>query len=108
MDADGRVAITELVAFAVENFAVIQPHVGPLLDRLVTAAGGASLQAVEELFWPELGAPSELAPALAALEARALLDTDVYQQRVVMHPTVRRYLVQNAALLGEEWERHHA
>ncbi len=108
VDADGRVAITELVAFAVENFAVIQPHVGPLLDRLVTAAGGASLQAVEELFWPELGAPSELAPALAALEARALLDTDVYQQRVVMHPTVRRYLVQNAALLGEEWERHHA
>jgi tetratricopeptide (TPR) repeat protein len=108
VDADGLVATTELVAFAVENFAALQPHVGPLLDRLVTAAGGASLRAVEELFWPELGAPSELAPALAALQARALLDTDTYQQRVVMHPTVRRYLVQNAALLGEEWERHHA
>jgi tetratricopeptide (TPR) repeat protein len=25
-----------------------------------------------------------------------------------MHPTVRRYLDQNAALLGEEWERRHA
>ncbi len=45
---------------------------------------------------------------LAQLEARALLDRDPYQQRVVMHPTVRRYLDENAALLGEEWERRHA
>jgi tetratricopeptide (TPR) repeat protein len=45
---------------------------------------------------------------LAALEAHALLDRDRYQQRVVMHPTVRRYLDQNAALLGEDWERRHA
>lgn len=108
VQADGRIATTELVAFAVENFAMLQPHVGPLLDRLVTAAGGASLVALEELFWPGLGTTEELAPTLLALEARALLDSDVYQQRVVMHPTVRRYLVENAALLGEEWERRHA
>ena len=105
---DGRIATPELVAFAVENFAVMQPHAGPLLDRLVTAAGGASLVALEELFWPDLGAPAELEPTLMGLEARALLDHDLYQQRLVMHPTVRHYLNQNAALLGEDWERRHA
>ena len=105
---DGRIATPELVALAVENFAAVQPHVGPLLDRLVTAAGGASLTALEELFWPDLGAPAELEPTLVALEARALVDRDRYQQRVVMHPTMRRYLDQNIALLGEDWERRHA
>ncbi|MCC6453404.1 MAG: tetratricopeptide repeat protein [Caldilineaceae bacterium] len=105
---DGRCSTPELVAFAAENFAAIQPHAGPLLDRLVTAAGGASLAALEELFWPGLGAPAELEPTVAALEARALLDRDIYQQRLVMHPTLRRYLDQNAAILGEDWERRHA
>ena len=105
---DGRIDTPELVAFAVENFAVLQPNVGPLLDRLVTAAGGASLTALQELFWPDLGAPAELEPTLMALEAHALLDRDREQQRVVMHPTVRRYLGENAALLGEDWERLHA
>jgi tetratricopeptide (TPR) repeat protein len=108
MQPDGLIVTAELVAFAVESFAVLQSHAGPLLDRLVTAAGGASLVALEELFWPDLGAPAELEPTLAALEARALLDRDRYQDRVVMHPTVRRYLDQNAALLGEDWERRHA
>ena len=108
LQPDGRIATAELVAFAVENFAALQPHAGPLLDRMVTAAGGASLTALEELFWPDLGAPAELEGILNALEARALLDRDRYQQRVVMHPTVRRYLDQNAALLGEDWERSHA
>jgi tetratricopeptide (TPR) repeat protein len=108
VQSDGLINTGEVVAFAVENFAAIQPNAGPLLNRLVTAAGGASLVALEELFWPDLGAPTELEPTLAALEARALLDRDPYQQRVVMHPTVRRYLEQNAALLGEDWERRHA
>jgi tetratricopeptide (TPR) repeat protein len=105
---DGRIATPELVAFAVESFAAIQPHAGPLLDRLVSASGGASLAALEELFWPDLGAPAELEPTLTALEERALLDRDLYAQRVVMHPTVRHYLDQNVALLGEDWERRHA
>ena len=108
VQSDGRLATAELVAFAVENFAVLQPNVGPLLDRLVTAAGGASLVALQELFWPDLGAPAELEPTVVALEERALLDRDRDQQRVVMHPTVRRYLGENAALLGEDWERRHA
>lgn len=107
-EADGRVAPVDLVGFAVENFAALQPHAGPLLDRMATAAGGASLQALEELFWPDLGAPAELEQTLTALETHALLDRDLYHQRVVMHPTVRRYLDQNTALLGEEWERRHA
>jgi hypothetical protein len=105
---DGRIATPELVAFAVENFATVQPHAGPLLDRLVTAAGGASLIALQELFWPDLGSPGELEPILGALEMRALLERDPYQQRVIMHPIVRRYLEQNAVLLGEDWERRHA
>ncbi|HXF63103.1 MAG TPA: tetratricopeptide repeat protein, partial [Caldilineaceae bacterium] len=106
--ADGRLATADLVAFAAENFAVIQPQAGPLLDRLVSAAGGASLAALRELFWLDLGSPAELDEVLAALEAHALLERDPFQQRVVMHPIVRGYLEQNVVMLGEEWERRHA
>jgi tetratricopeptide (TPR) repeat protein len=105
---DGMAAPVDLVAFAVENFSALEPQAGPLLDRLVTAAGGASLRALRDLFWADLGDEAELARLLTALEERALLDRDPYQQRVVMHPTMRRYLSQNAAILGEEWERRHA
>lgn len=108
LQADGRVATSELVAFAVENFAALQPHAGPLLNRLATAAGGASLVALQELFWPDLDSPAALEPLLSNLEMRALLERDPYQQRVIMHPIVRRYLEQNAILLGEDWERGHA
>jgi tetratricopeptide (TPR) repeat protein len=105
---DGRAATADLVAFAAENFAVLQPQAGPLLDRLVTAAGGASLTALRELFWVDLGAPNELEEVLAALVARALLEWDNFQLRVVMHPIVRGYMEQNVVMLGEEWERRHA
>lgn len=107
-NADGRVSVPDVAAFAVENFAAIQPQVGPLLDRLVTAAGGASLSALRELFWVDLGTPAELNQVIAGLEERALLDHDPFQQRVIMHPMVRTYLEQNVAMLGEEWERRHA
>ncbi len=43
MQSDGAADTTDLVAFAVESFAALAPQAGPLLDRLVTAAGGASL-----------------------------------------------------------------
>ena len=58
--ADGAVGAEELAAFAVENFASIHPEAGPLLNRLVSAAGGASLAAMRELFWSGLGTPREL------------------------------------------------
>lgn len=105
---DGGIAQADLVAFAVENFAAIQPQAGPLLDRLVTAAGGATLTAVEELFWSGLGGSRDLHAVVDGLVARALLDQDLYQQRVVMHPMVRQYMDQNVAMLGEDWERRHA
>lgn len=106
--SDGRISTPEVVAFAVENYAALQPQVGPLLDRLVTAAGGASLTALAELFWVDLGTPAELAQVVAGLDGRALLDHDPFQQRVIMHPMVRTYLDQNVAMLGEDWERRHA
>ncbi|MCB0080563.1 MAG: tetratricopeptide repeat protein, partial [Caldilineaceae bacterium] len=94
-----------LVGFAVENLAVAYPEVGPLLDRLVSAAGGASMAALHELFGVDLG-PS-LDEALQQLQDRALLERDRFQGRVVMHPVVRRYLSENATMLGEEWDRSH-
>ncbi len=42
------------------------------------------------------------------MTARGLLESDDYRQRAVIHPVVRRYLEDNAALLGEEWRRRHA
>ena len=107
-DAQGMVEVKNLVAFAVENFAVFNPQIGPLLERLVSAAGGASLTALRELFWQDLGTATELEESITALSARGLLDYDLYRQRVVLHPLIRNYLEQNAVMLGEEWERSHA
>ena len=105
---DGTAPARELVAFAVESHASLRPQAGPLLDRLVSAAGGATLTAVGDLFWKGLGTSDELDALLAALRDRALLDIDTYEKRVVMHPLVRSYVEQNAVLLGETWDRLHA
>ncbi len=107
-DEQGAVHASDLVAFAVENFAVFNPQVGPLMGRLVSAAGGASVRALHELFWEDLGTASELDATLQALLDRGLIEHDPYRQRIVLHPLIRAYLNQNAIMLGEEWERTHA
>ncbi|MCX6050611.1 MAG: tetratricopeptide repeat protein [Chloroflexi bacterium] len=107
-DERGLVRAHNLAAFAVENFAIFNPQVGPLLERLVSAAGGASLTALRELFWADLGTPTELDQTLAALAGRGLLELDPFHQRVLMHPVIRAYLEQSSLMLGEEWERIHA
>lgn len=107
-DSTRALPVRNLVAFAVENFAVFNPQIGPLLERLVSASGGASLSALRELFWHDLGTVSELEQSITALSERGLIEYDLYRQRVVLHPLVRSYLEQNAIMLGEEWERSHA
>jgi len=107
-EAGGAAQVGNLVAFAVENFAVFNPQIGPLLERLVSAAGGASLTALHELFWDDLGTATELDQSIAALAERGLIEYDLYRQRVVLHPLIRSYLEQNAVMLGEAWERTHA
>lgn len=108
LDEQGAVQASDLVAVAVENFAVFHPQVGPLLERLVSAAGGASIGALRELFWRDLGTAAELDETLQALIDRGLIEYDRYRQRVVLHPLIRGYLEQNAVMLGEEWDRTHA
>lgn len=98
----------KLVAFAVEDLTVSHPEVGPLLDRMVRAAGGTSMTALRTLFWSDLGSEQELDETLQALLDRGLLEQDIFQQRVIMHPVIRRYLGQNVVMFGEEWERQHA
>ncbi|HRW06221.1 MAG TPA: tetratricopeptide repeat protein [Caldilineaceae bacterium] len=107
-DEQGAVHTSDLVAFAVENYAAFHPQVGPLLERLVSAAGGASLTALRELFWADLGTAPELDETLAELQNRGLIEYDLYRQRIVLHPLIRSYLEQNAMMMGEEWERNHA
>lgn len=104
----GFVHTSALVAFAVEQFAIFNPQVGPLLNRLVSASGGASQRALRELFWGDLGSVNELDESIQALLERGLLDYDQIHSRLVMHPLIRSYLEQNVVLLGEEWDRHHA
>ena len=105
---DGAARVQDVVAFAIENFAMTQPEVGPMLNRLVSASGGASLTALRELFWGGHADPATLTRVVDELETRALLEVDRYHQRVVLHPVVRRYLEQNVVMLGEEWDRNHA
>ncbi len=107
-DEEGSIRLNHLTAFAIENFAIFNPQVGPLLERLVSAAGGASLTALQELFWANLGTATELEETLTALVERGLIEQDPFRQRIVMHPVIRGYLEQSAIMLGEEWERTHA
>ncbi len=113
-DAEGkdgghaRLSPEAVVSFAVESCALGHPQVGPLLDRLVSAAGGASMQALRELFWDEGDSAESLDETVEVLVQRGLLNRDVYAQRVVLHPLIRNYLAQHAVMLGEAWERQHA
>ncbi len=106
--SEGVADVHRVAAVAIETLAIAQPHVGVLLDRLVTARGGASYDAVRELFWtPAANSPTP-DETMAELVARGIVDNDNYRRRYVLHPVVRRYLEENAVLLGEEWERRHA
>lgn len=98
----------KLIPFLIENLSVSIPQAGPLLDRLVRAAGGTSMAAVHELFWADLGTEQEREQTLNALYARCLLDYDIYVQRVVMHPLIRSYLRNSSVMRDQEWGRHHA
>lgn len=106
--SNGALHTSALAAFAVENFAAFWPQAGPLLDRLVSAAGGATYTALRELFWSGLGNREGLEETLQALIERALVEENQIAQRIVVQPAVRRYLAQGAVMLGEEWDRAHA
>ncbi len=78
---DGTLAAPDVAAFAVESFASIHPETGPLLNRLVSAAGGAALTAVRDLsFWADLGTPRTLGETLIAFMI-APIEHDLYNQR---------------------------
>ena len=105
---DGAVEIPSVAGFAVENFAAFWPEAGLILDRMVSAAGGATYQALTELFTVGMGTEAEKRQTFEALVARALVEVDYFNQRVVVQPVVRRYLVEGAVMLGEDWHRQHA
>ena len=106
--ADGAVEMTSVAGFAVENFAAFWPEAGLILDRLVSAAGGATYQALSELFTVGIGTEDEKRQTFEALVTRALVEVDLFDRRIVVQPVVRRYLVEGAVMLGEDWNRQHA
>jgi tetratricopeptide (TPR) repeat protein len=105
---DGSVPANSICAFALETYALQNPAAGVFLSRLVRAVGGVYEHALRQLFWADLGTTTEYEETVAALADRALIERDRYRGRVVIHPIVRRYLEENAAMLGEEWDRRHA
>ena len=105
---DGAVEMTGVAGFAVENFAAFWPEAGLILDRLVSAAGGATYQALSELFTVGIGTEDEKRQTFQALVTRALVEVDLFDRRIVVQPVVRRYLVEGAVMLGEDWNRQHA
>ena len=106
--ADGAVEMSSLAGFAVENFAAFWPEAGLILDRLVSAAGGATYQALSELFTVGIGSEDEKRQTFEGLVTRALVEVDLFDRRIVVQPVVRRYLVEGAVMLGEDWNRQHA
>lgn len=105
---DGSVPASSICAFALETYALQNPAAGVFLNRLVRAVGGVYEHALRQLFWDDLGTTAEYEATVDALAERALIERDPYRRRVVIHPIVRRYLEENAAMLGEEWDRRHA
>ena len=105
---DGAVEMSSVAGFAVENFAAFWPEAGLILDRLVSAAGGATYQALTELFTVGIGSEDEKRQTFEALVTRALVEVDLFDRRIVVQPVVRRYLVEGAAMLGEDWHRQHS
>ena len=105
---DGAVEMTSVAGFAVENFAAFWPEAGLILDRLVSAAGGATYQALSELFTVGMGTEDDKRQTFQALVTRALVEVDLFDRRIVVQPVVRRYLVEGAVMLGEDWNRQHA
>lgn len=104
----GVANVHRVAALAIETLAIARPHVGPLLDRLVTARGGADDEALVTLFWGDLAGSLTFDETIDTLSQRGIIERDRYRRRVVLHPVIRRYLEENAAMLGEEWERRHA
>ncbi len=105
---DGAVEMPSIAAFAVENFAAFWPEAGLILDRMVSAAGGATYQALTELFTVGMGTEAEKRQTFEALVERALVEVDIYNRRIVVQPVVRRHLVEGATMLGEDWYRQHS
>ena len=105
---DGAVEMSSVAGFAVENFAAFWPEAGLILDRLVSAAGGATYQALSELFTVGMGSEAEKRQTFEALVTRALVEADLFDRRIVVQPVVRRYLVEGAVMLGEDWHRQHS
>lgn len=105
---NGVLDMNSAAGFAVENFAAFWPEAGLILDRLVSAAGGATYQALTELFTLGMGTEAEKRQTFEALVGRALVEVDLFDQRIVVQPVVRRYLVEGAVMLGEDWHRQHA
>ena len=107
-DTSEQITAHALCSFAVENYALQNPQAAVLLSRMVHGVGGITVSALNSLFWDELGTAAELDITLAALSERGLLELDMLDQRAYIHPVVRRYLNENAVMLGEEWDRRHA
>lgn len=97
-----------LCSFAIENYALQNPQAAVLLSRMVHGVGGITVGALNSLFWDELGDAGALETTLGALSERGLLEIDPLDGRAYIHPVVRRYLNENAVMLGEEWDRRHA
>ncbi|MBW7882805.1 MAG: tetratricopeptide repeat protein [Caldilineaceae bacterium] len=107
-DLAASVSTSNVCALALETYALQNPAAGVFLSRLVRAVGGVSQRALRELFWDDLGNEDALQATVDSLAERGLLELDPFRQRVLIHPVVRRYLEENAVMLGEEWDRRHA
>ena len=108
VDNPDQVSPHALCSFAVENYALQNPQAVVLLSRMVHGVGGITFSALNSLFWDDPGTSAELQTTLEALAERGLVEMDRLDERADIHPTVRRYLNENAEMLGEEWDRRHA
>jgi tetratricopeptide (TPR) repeat protein/energy-coupling factor transporter ATP-binding protein EcfA2 len=90
---DGERRFEAMVEFALQELEGTQPAAAQLLTRFTLALGGGDADAMGSLYWTGLGPETELAPALEELVRRGLLEYDGDEDRYLLHPAVRRFLV---------------
>jgi tetratricopeptide (TPR) repeat protein len=82
-----------IVDVVLEDLEKSNPAAIQLLTRFTLSSGGGDLDAMEAIYWRGLGPTPDLKRALVELTRRGLLQFDADEDRYLLHPALRRLLI---------------
>jgi tetratricopeptide (TPR) repeat protein/energy-coupling factor transporter ATP-binding protein EcfA2 len=82
------------------------PAAVQLLTRFTLSSGGSDFDALEAVYWRGLGPTEALQPTLVELTRHGLLQYDADEERYLLHPALRRLLInKNFAAIPHDQQR---